>query len=246
MGRGGQAPEGVQVNDQIRVRADPVIPRLIPILQAVRDRRPCIVEVGMHWGSSTAMLLAGCQLPPFYYGFECDPRNVSILKEAGFDPFPFAVSDKRGTAMLNLCGGNDPQGRPHLASSSIQEPTLHREAFPWCTFDQKIEVQTITLDEVLNTEPVIDVIWCDCQGAQRKVLDGAKETLAKTRYLYIEVHPTPLYEDEPTFEELVLMLGPGWEVVERYEADVLFCNWNMMMDEKVMARLVGGSKNSVE
>ena len=69
----------------------------------------------------------------------------------------------------------------------------------------------------------IDLMWVDVQGAQRKVLEGARNTLNKTRFLDIECHPEPLYEDEPTPQELVEML-PGWEVIAQWPTDVLLLN----------------------
>ena len=66
-------------------------------------------------------------------------------------------------------------------------------------------------------------MWVDVQGAQRKVLHGARETLRRTRFLYIECHGEPMYEDEPTLHELVAML-PGWEVIARWPEDLLLLN----------------------
>jgi FkbM family methyltransferase len=201
------------------IPADPVFERLIPALAAVTDRRPVVVEIGVHTGSSTHLLLAGCKVPPVYFGFEPDPRNIAVLQEVGLDVAPFAVSDKWGTAEFHLSNGKDVQGRTHTASSSLQNPAIHLVVHPWCTFDQTIRVRTVPLDEVVTTE-VVDVIWCDVQGAQRQVIAGAQQVLSRTRLLYIEVHPEPMYEGEPTFDELMELL-PGWRVVERYESDVL-------------------------
>jgi hypothetical protein len=111
------------------------------------------------------------------------------------------------------------ENRQHTDSSSAKKPTAHLEAHPWCKFERTTTVTGRRLDSVIPTVP-IDLIWCDVQGAQLEVIAGAPLTLSRTRLLYIEVHPFPMYEGEPTDEELLAAL-PGWKVVERYEADVL-------------------------
>lgn len=203
-------------------RIDPVFVHLIPYLRAIPN--PVIVEIGVHKGTTTPWLWLSCSRPPKYYGFEPDPRNLRALGDMGLSVCPCAVSDEDGEAEFHLSGGETPgcQGREHTDSSSLRAPTRHIDAHPWCKFDTSVTVPTVRLDSAIG-EPVIDLIWCDVQGAQRQVIAGGAETLARTRMLYIEVHPEPLYDGEPTFEELLALL-PGWEVVERYDADVLLFN----------------------
>lgn len=205
---------------------DPVFQHLWPMLDAITDRPPVVVEIGVHHGTTTRLFHMAARRPIHWYGFEPDPRNLKVLWAAGICPFSWAASDEEGTAILHGSGGETPgcPGREHTDSSSLNVPTAHLEAHPWCTFRREdcFTVHTMPVDKtVIKTEPVIDLIWADVQGAQRKVLRGAEATLRRTRYLYIEVHPTPMYEDEPTFEELCAML-PDFEVVQRYPADVLF------------------------
>ncbi len=136
-----------------------------------------------------------------------------------------AVSDTDGEAEFWLSSGWSPGcegSRWHTDSSSLNAPTRHLEAYPWCRFDDKVTVATTRLDAEAPTGP-IDLLWVDVQGAQRKALAGAPETLQRTRYLYIECHPAPMYDGEPTFEELCGLL-PGFVVVKRWESDVLFRN----------------------
>ena len=209
----------------ITLPIDPVFGHLIPYLNGIKHRRPVLVEIGVHHAQSTPMLWLACARPPIWYGFEPDPRNLEVLDSMGVTVYDCAVSDQDGCAEMRLSSGTTPGtvDREHTDSSSLNEPTKHLEAHPWCKFERTEMVETKRLDGVVSHERVFDLIWCDVQGAQRKVISGARETLAKTRMLYIEVHPEPMYEDEPTFEELLQLL-PGWEVVERYPADVLLHN----------------------
>ncbi len=205
---------------------DPVFKHLGPMLNAITGR-PVIVEIGMHWGESTCLLQTFCRRPPVYFGFEPDTRNLRVLRLAGYDPRAMAISDKNEYAVLRMSGGETPgcPGRIHTDSSSLKIPTKHLQTHPWCTFSEEERVVCRTLDSVMDDENQsgADLIWADVQGAQLEVIAGAQRTLRWTRYLYIEVHPEPMYDGEPTFEQLCAAL-PDWEVVERYPADVLFRN----------------------
>lgn len=187
---------------------------------------PCVVEVGVHQGEDSVRLTRTSPTGSLnWIGFEPDPRSVVVLRERGIAVIEKAASDADGEAEFWLSGGWTPgyEGiRWHTDSSSLNVPTKHLEAMPWCRFDEKVTVRTTRLDSELPAR-TIDLLWVDVQGAQRKVLAGAQATLGRTRYLYIECHPTPMYEDEPAYEELCGLL-PGFVVMKRWGADVLFRN----------------------
>ncbi len=198
------------------------------IARTRRDLRahPRVVEIGVHHGDDSVKLR---HLSPtgalHWVGFEPDPRNVAVLRERGIAVIEKAVSDTEGHAEFWLSSGWTPGSegtRWHTDSSSLNRPTSHLETFPWCRFDETVTVTTTRLDAE-SMDGTIDLMWVDVQGAQRKVLTGAPNTLQQTRYLYIECHPTPMYDGEPTFAELCGLL-PGFAVVKRWEADVLFRN----------------------
>lgn len=187
---------------------------------------PLVVEVGVHHGSSTIHLTAcataaGKRMR--WVGLEPDPRNAARCREVGIEVYEAAASDRAGTATLHLSSGYTPgfKERLHTDSSSLQAPTGHLKRHPWCSFPETIEVRTVRLDDIIPPEERVTLLWADVQGAQRKVLAGARELLTRTDYLYIECHRQPLYESEPTCDELTALL-PGWQVEARWEDDVLF------------------------
>jgi len=220
---------------------------------------PTVLELGANDGADAVRLAKRSRAPIHWIGLEPDPRNFPRLRSliaeyrhlfASTAAYQLAASHVSGVADLYLSGGETPGcgGRVHTESSSLNAPTKHLEAHPWCTFEQTATVRTVRVDDLLTwirdlgvavrgrfgtAAPVdgvgsgvaneVDLMWVDVQGAQRKVLEGAKRTLERTRCLYIECHAEPLYEDEPTREELVRML-PGWEVIALWPEDLLLLN----------------------
>ena len=187
---------------------------------------PLVIEVGVHHGTSTVNLRACCTAAGKvmqWIGLEPDPRNVRRCRELGLDVIAAAASDVTGTAELWLSSGYTPgfSGRLHTDSSSLQKPAGHLQRHPWCKFPERIAVGTVRLDDVVPPEARPTLIWADVQGAQRKVIAGAREVLKRTDYLYIECHRQPLYEGEPTASELRDLL-PGWSVLHQWDDDILF------------------------
>jgi FkbM family methyltransferase len=184
---------------------------------------PLVVEIGVCFGDDSMKMLSNANGKLKWVGFEADPRNAKFLQDNGFPVIQKAVSDEDGRARFHLSGGWTPglEGiKLHSDSSSLQAPSQHLNEYPWCKFDEVVEVETVRLDSVMPLVKV-DLMWVDVQGAQRKVIAGGQRTLNNTRYLYIECHPTPMYEGEPTFEELCALL-PDFELVARWPADLLF------------------------
>ena len=106
-------------------------------------------------------------------------------------------------------------------SGSYHKPTGHLEQSPEIKFKPPEPMPCIRLDTWRNINPStrgIDFAWVDIQGSQRDFIEGGRLTLAITKYLYIECHHTPLYEDEPTQDELMCLL-PGFEPLGIYGLD---------------------------
>jgi len=152
-----------------------------------------------------------------------------------------AVSDKNGTTFLNLSGGYNP-GRfvniyPLLKlfkltkalakkddwdlSSSIKPSISNSRQYPWLTFGEKVETQTINLDTFTKENNIksIDWIWCDIQGSEGDMINGAKETLKFARYLYIEYGEGVCYEGALTREQTIFLLNNhDFELIEKYSS----------------------------
>jgi FkbM family methyltransferase len=200
----------------------------------VRNNRPVMIEIGSHEGSDTAKFLEA--MPGLrIFCFEPDERAaVRFLEALGTDErvfvCPEAVSDVDGTALFYASTGKAGDRDDWDFSGSLNTPTGHLSRSPEIGFKEPAAVACRRLDSWLESRsylrlpPVIDFIWADVQGAQRKVIAGAQKTLARTRFLYIECHETPCYEDEPTADELIALL-PGFDPLATYEREnILFQN----------------------
>jgi hypothetical protein len=85
-------------------------------------------------------------------------------------------------------------------------------------------VECRRLDDIPSLKnTVIDFIWIDVQGAEDLVFSGAKETLARTRYVYTE-YSKDWYEGSMDREQLIAFFGPNWSVVHDFGGDILLKN----------------------
>lgn len=191
-----------------------------------------IVEIGANDGEDTERFLRHFPKARVVC-FEPDPRATAkwryrIGRRAEF--YHMALSDEIGTEEFFQSGGEPPNckredWRDWDKSGSLCRPTGHLDYSPWCKFDHTITVVTSTLDYMLPRDkaPVIDMIWMDVQGAEAKVLRGAQGTLPRVRWLYTECHARPLYDGQPTLEEIAALL-PGFDIFQTYTDNILFRN----------------------
>ena len=173
------------------------------IHKRIKNESPVIIEVGAHFGVDTSLMLELYKNPSIYC-FEPDPRNIEIfnkkVKNKAVKFFPFAVanaekenvpffqaSSEATNKMLEKYSWINKEDfiRKKLARSSASSLKKGHEAVKNAN---EILVNTITLDtwDLEYKLPVIDLLWIDVQGAEREVLEGAKELLLKTRFVWIE------------------------------------------------------------
>lgn len=195
--------------------------------------QPTILEIGANDGSDSEQILKaipGCTL----YCFEPDIRayaklNYKLGSYNNAKLFQLAVSDNNGKAEFNMSNSYDPNlsvGIGWDKSGSIKKPINHIVMHPWCKFDSRVTVTTITLDSWVKQNNVdkIDFIWADVQGAEREMILGAKETLKNINYIYTEYSPIKnTYDGDCSLEDLVSLLD-GFEMLKDFGCDVLFKN----------------------
>jgi len=142
--------------------------------------------------------------------FECSRRYVQRLQEKFSNNervkiFDKAVSDVEGYVTFfetNLSG----------SGSLLEVGELSMDSYGMEPAEQ-FEVGCTTLDKMFG-DNLIDVLQIDVQGAEEKVLKGARTTLNNTRAVFIEVSiKENLYQDAITFEEVSnIMYGAGFNL----------------------------------
>ena len=198
---------------------------------------PIILEIGANNGTDTIDFLNTFKAGRFFC-FEPDPRALAQWMQNVKDPraqvFNIAISDQIGTIEFNQSSGWPPDwDKPSPdaewnMSGSIKKPKNHIPIHPWCLFDKKIMVNTITLDEWVENVGVkeIDFAWIDVQGAEYEVIKGGRDTFDnKLRYVYTEYSNDEQYEGQLNKEGLLKML-PNYSVVKDFGEDILLRNDN--------------------
>lgn len=144
------------------------------------------------------------------YIFEPLPKNQKLVAEnlikykvENVTLVPFAVSDEEGISQFYISSGH-PENQPKdldwdfgNKSSSLLSP--ENNPHKWLNFNDTIEVNTITLSAFLINNRInsIDFVHMDVQGAELKVLMGAKEYIKKIKAIWLEVADVELYKNQP-------------------------------------------------
>jgi FkbM family methyltransferase len=145
------------------------------------------------------------------YTFEPLPENQKLIEEniikykaKNVSLVPFAVSDEEGFSQFYVSSGHPENLSKDLdwdfgnKSSSLLHPENNNLA-SWLVFEKKINVQTITLVSFLNQNKIkeVDFVHMDVQGAELKVLKGAKDAIKNIKAIWLEVADMELYKDQP-------------------------------------------------
>ena len=132
-------------------------------------------------------------------GFECSKRYIKRLKKN----FAFnsrvkiinkAISSKNGTATFfeTSLKGN---------GSLLKIGKLSRESYG-TKQKEKFLVETSTIDTFYKNKD-LDILWIDVQGAEKLVLEGAKNTLIKIKAVFVEISiKNELYVNSVKMEQL--------------------------------------------
>lgn len=105
----------------------------------------------------------------------------------------------------------------HVANNGGQASSMfplgrHKNAYPLVKYSSVMELVTSTVDELIEVGEIhedIDFLLIDAQGAELKILHGARNLLASNviKHALIEVSVEPLYEHGASFVEVVQFLS---------------------------------------
>jgi len=138
-----------------------------------------------------------------------------------FEPLPdcYAKLQKAASGMTNVRTSNlalgDARGDIDFhvnsfrhSSSVLSLGEAHKRAFPSAREIRKISVKATTLDDACaGTAPEGPILLkLDVQGYEDAVLRGARRLLSKVDHLLLELSFQSLYENEPSFEDMIASL----------------------------------------
>jgi FkbM family methyltransferase len=199
----------------------------IDVHTIINSEYPLILDIGCYNGDDSVNLLTTIPNSKVY-SFEADPdvwpifeKHVSSRIEYPNDNLILVktgISNESGTIIWNRSN--------QLKSGTLNTPTGHLIKHRHVTFEQ-VMIECTTLDIwYANNIPnqTIDFIWCDVNGAERKLIEGGINTLNNhTKYIRLECCEHPLWEDQ-IFEKDILTYLTNFKLIKRYGNDILLKN----------------------
>ena len=182
-----------------------------------------VLEFGACDGYHTALLAAHLEGREFrYYTFEPLPELSALLAQrapTSVTVIRAAIGAIDGEARFWRSGGRD-----YYGSSSLRRPAGVKDALPGVSFAET-EVPVMRLDTFARAAAIdrVDFIWSDIQGAEGDMIEGGRETLARTRWLYTEADGNGLYEGDVDEAEICELL-PGFQNMGRVADSLLLRN----------------------
>lgn len=177
-----------------------------------------IFDIGAHFGESVNYLR---ELFPEseILSFEPDPESFEKLSAEnvpGVRCFNLAFCGRDGEMAFyrnrishtNSLLKVNPESRDSIAFTKAREEQK-TEIFQ--DVNSEIQVATARLDTFCraNEIPCIDLLKIDVQGAERFVLEGAPETLEKSRVVVLEISFFDYYERSSSFSDIEKFLHPA-------------------------------------
>jgi FkbM family methyltransferase len=109
---------------------------------------------------------------------------------SGIHCYKLALGNQNGVQFFYVSEGASD------ASSSLLEPQDHLTDHPDTAFNNKIEVQTVTLDDWANQNNItkIDLLWLDMQGFELAMLKASKHILKSVSAIHTEVSTKETYK----------------------------------------------------
>lgn len=136
--------------------------------------------------------------------YQAELNAVAACSGGRMQVWQYAASDEAGEVTF-LEHADHPSSSSLLRSSSASHGLM-----PFTKVERGHQVEAIPIDALFAREgidlPDGVLMKLDVQGAEAKVLRGARQTLQKTLAVVVEVNLLPLYEGQASFEDLLTIL----------------------------------------
>jgi FkbM family methyltransferase len=164
------------------------------------ERLRCVVDVGSNVGQWANALLELVR-PDKLIMIEPGPDTFAQLREKfggrpGVELHNVAVGETNGVTRLRVT--RDSTGASVLPPHEDMTQLIGSN---W-TVEKEVECPLRTLDTLLAGVPEVSLLKIDVQGYEKQTLAGATGTLAKTRYLLVELNYMPQYQGGSWFGEI--------------------------------------------
>jgi FkbM family methyltransferase len=127
---------------------------------------------------------------------------ANTKKDSDWQSFNFALGDTNGKTSINISG--------HSPSSSLLPMTsIHNDAAPGSEYKSEEEIEIRTLDAIFDNLRISGenvFLKVDTQGYEKKVLDGAVNSLSGISGIQLELSAVELYEGEENYYSLCRFL----------------------------------------
>lgn len=151
----------------------------LAIVRFLVDAGTTTVDLGANIGVYTKVLSSLCgptgrviSVEPVPETFRILSHNVHSLNMPNVELVNAAVSDRNGRVTMEVPVYDS--GGANFYQARIVEATVGRT-----TAKSRVEVRTVTLDEIASSSERLSFVKCDVEGHEYKCLAGAESTIAK-------------------------------------------------------------------
>lgn len=185
--------------------------KVLELAQKYLPHDPIIIEAGAYDGNDSIYMSSYWPLAKIY-AFEPVPELYSKLVNktksySNIYPFSYALGDANKKVDFYVSAFNYNQKEPS-ASSSLLEPKEHLQYADYVVFNQKIEVDMLTLDTWADLQNIdhVDMLWLDMQGYELNMLKACPHILSTVKVIYTEVEFVEAYKDQYLYQDVVSFL----------------------------------------
>lgn len=197
--------------------------------------RPLVLDIGAHGGQTTTLILdhvPQAEVIAFEPSREAYEKLERLAGIRHFRAVNLALGERNGAAVFNVYR--------HSMSNSLLKPSSgSAELGPELESGARaVQVPMRRLDDWLREEQIVrpvDYLKLDVQGYEDRVLQGAEETLSRTRFILAEVAFNRVYESSCMVDDVCYLLKnhgfrlvrsigylPGADVDQLVSADFFF------------------------
>lgn len=205
-------------------------PLLIGLLKNIISKGMVVVDIGANIGYFPLVesKLVGNEgkiiaIEPFPDSYNLLKDNIKLNNASNFICKNLAISDQNGKAIM------------YSFDMANWNSLLHGNR----NFSSSFEVQTSTLDTLLETETKIDAIRMDIEGYECNIIDGMKNTLMKHKpLLIVELHGGLVSSDEiATYLKKLQNIGFDIKYIFPRKKDEIFFGFQLVNRKKIYERL---------